>query len=234
MDMQARPLTGLPGNAPHGCTGLKKAFILASAGLLAGIMSLAAQERQPPEVPSAPSQAKHTIARELTFPGVPRFGEVTPTLYRGGQPNQEGFSNLAGMGINIVVDLRGSRVSERRLVTGLGMRYVPLHWQCFSPRDEHFAQFLTLLRENPGKKVFVHCRVGNDRTGMDIAAYRMAEQGWTAEEARKEMEAFGVNWFHRRICPGLSSYEKQFPERFKTKAAFRSLRSGRDAPEPKP
>jgi tyrosine-protein phosphatase SIW14 len=234
MNMQAKPLTGLPGNNPHGLTGLKKAFILASAGLLAAAMSLAAQERQPPEVPSAPAQAEHTIARQSTLPGVPRFGEVTPTLYRGGQPNQEGFGNLAAMGINIVVDLRGSRESERRLVTGLGMRYVPMHWQCFSPRDEHFAQFLTLLRENPGKKVFVHCRVGDDRTGMDIAAYRMAEQGWTAEEARKEMEAFGVNWFHRTICLGLSSYEQHFPERFKTKEAFRSLRSGAGAPEPKP
>jgi hypothetical protein len=114
------------------------------------------------------------------------------------------------------------------------MRYVPLHWQCFSPRDEHFAQFLTLLRENPGKKVFVHCRVGDDRTGMDIAAYRIAEQGWTAEEARKEMEAYGVNWFHKAICFPLSSYEKEFPERFKTSAAFESLRSGKQAPEPRP
>ena len=235
MKVQARPLTGLLENAPHDYTALKKAFRLVSAvALLAGTMSLAAQEQQQPEVPSAPSAANHAMARRLTLPGVPRFGEVTPTLYRGGQPTKEGFSNLAGMGINIVVDLRGSRESERRLVTGLGMRYVSLHWQCFSPRDEHFAQFLTLLRVNPGKKVFVHCRVGDDRTGMDVAAYRMAEQGWTAEQARKEMEAYGVDWFHRTICPRLSSYEKNFPERFKTSAAFRSLRSGKDAPEPQP
>jgi hypothetical protein len=31
----------------------------------------------------------------------------------------------------------------------------------------------------------------HDRTGRMIAAYRMAEQGWTAEEAKKEMEAYG-------------------------------------------
>jgi hypothetical protein len=185
MEMQVQPLTGPRRNVPRDCTGLKRAFRLVFAvALLAGTMFLPAQE--PPDVPSAPSEAKHTIARKLTLPGVPRFGEVTPTLYRGGQPTQKGFSNLAKMGIDIVVDLRGSRDSERRIVTRLGMRYVPLHWQCFSPRDEHFAQFLTLLRENPGKKVFVHCRVGNDRTGMDIAAYRIAEQGWTAEEASKE------------------------------------------------
>jgi tyrosine-protein phosphatase SIW14 len=233
MDVQAQPLTGLPGNAPLAYTSLKKVFSLVSVvALLAGTISLAAQEQQPPEVTSAPSVAKQ--ARKLTLPGVPRFGEVTPTLYRGGQPSKEGFDNLAGMGINIVVDLRGSRESERRLVAGLGMRYIALPWQCFSPHDENFAQFLTLLRENPGKKVFVHCRVGDDRTGMDIADYRIAEQGWTAEEARKEMEAYGVNWFHKAICFPLSSYEKEFPERFKTSTAFQSLRSGKQAPEPQP
>jgi protein tyrosine phosphatase (PTP) superfamily phosphohydrolase (DUF442 family) len=232
-EMPGQTLTSPLRNVPHNYTGLKKACRLASAALLAATMSLAAQKPQH-GVPSVPAEAKHTIARKLTVPGIPRFGEVTPTLYRGGQPTQEGFNNLAEMGIDIVVDLRGSRESERRLVTSLGMRYVPLHWQCYSPHDEDFAQFLTLLRENPGKKVFVHCRVGDDRTGMDIAAYRIAEQGWTAEEARKEMEAYGVNWFHKAICFPLSSYEKEFPERFKTSAAFESLRSGKQAPEPRP
>jgi tyrosine-protein phosphatase SIW14 len=188
-------------------------------------MCLGAQAQQPPNTRSSPSAAKHNLASKLTLPGVARFGEVTSTLYRGAQPTKEGFSNLAQMGINIVVDLRGSRDSERQLVSGLGMRYVALPWRCFSPRDEHFAQFLTLLRENPGKKLFVHCRIGDDRTGMDVAAYRIAEQGWTAEEAKREMEAYGVNWFHRLICPGLSSYLDKFPERFRTSPAFQGLRS---------
>jgi len=199
--------------------------------LVAASMHLAAQT--PPSCSPLP-EAKHAAAPKLKLPGVAQFGQVTPTLYRGAQPTKEGFANLAKLGINIVVDLRGSRASERQLVTGLGMKYVPLPWRCFSPHDEHFAQFLSLLRDNPDKKVFVHCRVGDDRTGMDIAAYRMAEQGWTAEEARNEMVVFGVNWFHRTICPGLASYEKQFPERFKTSPAFQDLRSDKHAPQPKP
>jgi protein tyrosine/serine phosphatase len=155
-------------------------------------------------------------------------------LYRGAQPSEEGFANLGKLGINIVVDLRGSRASERRLVTGLGMKYVAIPWHCFGPRDEHFAKFLKLLRDNPGKKVFVHCRLGDDRTGMEIAAYRMAEQGWTAEEARREMEVFGVNWFHRSICPRLGRYEESFPKRFKSSPEFRELRPGGDTVPPKP
>lgn len=194
--------------------------------IFAGAISLGAQKQDGFSARSVRAGANHAIARKLTVHGVPDFGEVTPKLYRGGQPTKEGFRNLRKMGIAIVVDLRGSRDGERRLVTDLGMRYVPLSWRCYHPRDEAFARFLMLIRENTGKKIFVHCRVGDDRTGMNIAAYRMAEQEWTPEEAKKEMEAYGVNWFHRRICPGLTSYEEKFPERFKTSPAFEKLREG--------
>lgn len=132
---------------------------------------------------------------------------------------------LADQGIKIVVDLRGDRAGERKLVNSLGMEYVSLYWFCWRPRDEIFARFLTLLRNNPGKKIFVHCRVGDDRTGMMIAAYRMAEEGWSAEKAEREMEKFGYNFSHRRlICPPLLRYEQEFPQRFKTNPAFKSLR----------
>lgn len=156
---------------------------------------------------------------------IPDFGEVTPTLYRGGQPKKQGFETLAKSGIQIVVDLRGDRESEREEVTRLGMQYVPMHWQCSSPRDKIFAAFITLIRTNPRKKIFVHCRVGDDRTGMMVAAYRMAEQGWSAEKAENEMVDFGFNFVHRHlICPGLESYEKDFPNRFATRPEFEKLR----------
>jgi tyrosine-protein phosphatase SIW14 len=218
-------------HARYGYNRLVSAFRVACLCALVAGQYVAAQT---PSSCSMTADTHHTSAPKLKLQGVPQFGQVTPTLYRGAQPTKEGLANLAKLGINIVVDLRGSRASERQVVTELGMKYVPLPWRCFSPHDEHFAQFLTLLRENPDKKIFVHCRVGDDRTGMDIAAYRMAEQGWTAEEARKEMVDFGVNWFHSTICPGLASYEKQFPEHFKASPAFKDLRSDKRASQPKP
>jgi tyrosine-protein phosphatase SIW14 len=169
--------------------------------------------------------SKQSSADKSMRKNLPNFGEATTTLYRGGQPSREGFRTLAKMGISIVVDLRGNREGERKIVTSLGMEYVPMPWFCSRPKDKTFAQFLTLLRNNPGKKVFVHCRVGDDRTGMMIASYRMAEEGWSAEKAEKEMEKFGFNFAHRRlICTGLLPYEEKFPRRFKTKPAFRDLR----------
>ncbi|MDP9161207.1 MAG: tyrosine-protein phosphatase [Acidobacteriota bacterium] len=171
--------------------------------------------------------SESTLKPRASIQGIPRFGEVTPFLYRGGQPTESGFEALAKMGIDIVVDTRGSRRDERNIVTKLGMRYAPIPWHCPFPKNKTFARFLALLRENPGKKVFVHCRLGNDRTGMMIASYRMAEQGWTAKRAKKEMQAYGFSATHHLICPGLSGYEEDFPEKFEKSRDFQSLRTSR-------
>jgi len=198
---------------------------------MAGLVSPVAEAQS--QTCSERPEHKVTFGTRPKIEGVPNFGKVTDTLYRGAQPTNDGFANLSKLGINIVVDLRGS-AGERGIVTKLGMKYVALPWHCFNPKDEQFAKFLTLVRENPGQKVFVHCRLGDDRTGMEIAAYRMAEQGWSAQEARREMVAFGANWFHRAICPELGPYAKDFPEHFKTGKAFEKLRENHDNAQPKP
>jgi len=174
---------------------------------------------------------ERTIARKLAVPGVPNLGEVNSTLYRGAQPTQEGFQKLVEMGVSIVVDLRErGRGAERQQVIKLGMRFVTIPWNCFHPEDTDMARFLRVVRHNRGKKVFVHCQTGDDRTGMMIAAYRMAEEGWTAKEAMNEMEAYGFTSSHHVICPRLTSYEASFPKRFKTSPAFRDLRHSTHLP----
>ena len=199
-------------------------YLRISALLVAGLCA-AMNVPQTASPPVSTPTKEHSFGRRLTIEGVPNAGQVTANLYRGGQPTTTGFEVLANMGINIVVDLRGSRESESERVAKLGMRYVSIPWHCPFPKDETFARFLILLRQNPGKKVFVHCRLGDDRTGMMVAAYRMAEQNWTAAEAKKEMEAFGFSRPHHLICPSLSSYEESFPQRFNSDPGFDGLRA---------
>jgi len=156
--------------------------------------------------------------------GLPNFGEVTPNLYRGGQPGVDGLETLQKMGIGIVVDMRsGPNQSEKTAVTKLGMEYVSIPWHCPFPTDDPFVRFLKVIDENRGKKIFVHCRLGDDRTGMAIASYRMAYEGWSAGEAMKEMELFGFGGVHRAICPGLAPYEKRFPRHLETNPAFKGV-----------
>ncbi|MGA2352849.1 MAG: dual specificity protein phosphatase family protein [Terriglobales bacterium] len=180
---------------------------------------------QQPQLVNSAGHSGRTYGERRTVRGISDFGEVTPRLFRGGQPNHAGFRALAKMGIGIVVDTRGNRSkTEGKEVRRLGMRYVAIPWHCPFPRDETFAKFLRLMRENPDAKVFVHCRLGDDRTGMMIAAYRMADEDWTADEAMREMRKFGFTETHHLICPTLADYEEHFPEHLKTNPVFRGVR----------
>jgi len=171
---------------------------------------------------AAPASATaHAPATRSQVTGISNFAKVTPFLYRGSQPHGTGFQELQKMGVDIVVDLRLTGIEkEKAQVTKLGMGYVSIPWHCLFPKDESFARFLKLVRDNPKKKVFVHCRYGDDRTGMAIAAYRMAVEGWTAAEARNEMNKFG---FHKLACAALVGYEKNFPQRLKKDPALQGL-----------
>lgn len=178
--------------------------------------------------PDDSSLADRLPARKLMYPGLPNFGEVTPTLYRGAQPSPQGFEQLRRMGISIVIDAReGSREDERKLVAKLGMKYVQIPWHCPYPKDSVMAKFLTVIRDNPGRRVFVHCKTGDDRTGLMIAVWRMVEQGWTTEQAREEMQIYGFTFSHHFICPGLAAYEAAFPQRYRTSPVFAQLRRDR-------
>jgi protein tyrosine phosphatase (PTP) superfamily phosphohydrolase (DUF442 family) len=158
------------------------------------------------------------------YVGLPNFAEVSPNLFRGGQPGVDGLEALKKMGVGIIVDMRGSKSPHEEIaVRKLGMQYLAIPWHCPFPSDAIFARFLRVIHDNPKKKIFVHCRLGDDRTGMAIAAYRMAEEGWSAEEALDEMEEFGFTGPHHVICPTLQLYERHFPEHFKNNPIFEGL-----------
>jgi protein tyrosine phosphatase (PTP) superfamily phosphohydrolase (DUF442 family) len=174
--------------------------------------------------PTPTGNPLHPMGSRLTVAGIPRFAQVTPNLYRGGQPGADGLGALEKMGVGVVIDLRGGHSKvEDAAVTKLGMQYISISSHCPFPTDKPWARFLAVMRENEGKKVFVHCRLGDDRTGIAVALYRISEQGWTADEALAEMKRFGFSPVHHLICPGLTSYVKSFPERLKSSPAFREL-----------
>jgi tyrosine-protein phosphatase SIW14 len=190
------------------------------SGITAGMGGVATQQ----STPDTQSPAVRAIGHRLQEKGVPNFGEVTPTLYRGGLLNPTGIKALKKLGMNVIIDTHAHDETEEKIVESLGMKYVAIPWHCPWPHDKVFAQFLQVLHENKGKKIFVHCRLGDDRTGMMVAAYRMAEEGWTADEAMREMKSFGFSRSHHFLCPGLARYEKEFPKRLKEDPVFEGVR----------
>ena len=113
---------------------------------------------------------------------LPNFQKVDDHVYRGAQPTNNGFKDLAERGIKMVVDLRDigehSQADEQKAVTDLGMQYVSIPMQGMStPKDKQIAAVLALLNDVRSGPVFVHCRRGADRTGTVIALYRMVHDG---------------------------------------------------------
>lgn len=126
-------------------------------------------------------------------PGVHNFHQVNEHVYRGAQPNRDGFAALARLGIRTVIDLRGEK-SERSVVEGAGMRYVRLAWSGYkAPADDQISTVLSLMNDNAAWPVFVHCRRGADRTGTAIACYRIAHDHWTNQQALQEAKTFGMS-----------------------------------------
>lgn len=192
---------------------------------LCSVLAITACLQAPPAPAGRDSALPATVTgvQQLRLKGVPKFAEVTPTLYRGGQPSPEGFANLARFGIKIIVD-NGRSEKNRKLAEKLGMRYISISWICLFPKDAIFARFLKVVEDNPDKKIFVHCRFGDARTGMMIAAYRMKVQGWTADEALHEMQSYGFKGPRTLVCPGLKGYEKSFPRRLREDPVLQNVR----------
>jgi len=89
------------------------------------------------------------------------------------------LAELKKLGITTVVDLRREDPDtiawERRQADSLGLRFVHIPVSGWSPpTDEQVVQFLSLFHNDPKEKIFVHCRFGDDRTGVFVATYRMA------------------------------------------------------------
>jgi protein tyrosine/serine phosphatase len=185
---------------------LLAALALQAAPIALAVRTPAGQSTLPATAPPAPPPAAR--ARDA---GLPNFGVVSAQLYRGAQPEERGFAELARLGVGIVVNLRHERdriARERTLVESLGMRYVSIPWRGHdNPNTAQVAQFLRLLQDNPQQKVFVHCQRGAERTGVMVACYRIRREQWTPERAQAEMEAFG---FRRRFSH-LTRFVQEFP-----------------------
>jgi tyrosine-protein phosphatase SIW14 len=126
------------------------------------------------------------------------------------------------------VDLRaedgGKAEWERQQAEKLGMRFVRIPIAGFAaPTNEEVAQFLSLFRDSQ-QKVFVHCLLGEDRTGVFIATYRMSVQKWPVPQAMREMNTFGFNGFWH---PAMKSFVRDFPARLSSAPAFASLQDGK-------
>jgi len=160
---------------------LRRGAILGLALLTCGLAAgHAARAGEPP------AARPGTWAQPIQLAGAPNLHRVTDGLYRGAQPTAEGFRALRKLGVKTVVNLRLMH-SDRELIEGAGLDYVHIPMGAWRVREAHVLDFLALATDPARQPVFFHCQHGADRTGTMAAFYRLVVQGWTKDEALREM-----------------------------------------------
>lgn len=142
---------------------------------------------------AAPSRPD-TWAVPVHLPGVENLHKVNDSLYRSRQPTAQGMRSLAdSLHIGTVINLRAFH-DDHKLLAGTGMRLEEIDIKTWHIEDEDVIRALRIIRWNGQGPYLVHCLHGADRTGTINAMYRMVFQGWTREEAMREMREGGYGY----------------------------------------
>lgn len=184
--------------------GFRAPQLLELARLQAWTFKPALLQASAPTLPNQPNR-KASWARPIHRPGLKNLHRVNSSLYRGAQPEEPGFKELQAMGIRTIINLRGFH-SDEPMLAGLPLRQEHISFKTWHPEDEDVVRFLKIVGNPKRGPFFVHCLHGSDRTGMMLAIYRVAIQGWSKEEAIAEMTTGGFG-FHS-IWQNLVNYLK--------------------------
>jgi protein-tyrosine phosphatase len=140
--------------------------------------------------------------RERVFPK--NLAQVEPWLYRSGQIRGNLIEDtLRDLDIDLIVDLGvdlGDRdpaqLAEKRAAQKLGIEIRRYAMQGNGIGEvEAYAEAIRQITNagRDGKRVLVHCRAGDRRTGGVLAAYKLLVRRDSAAEAFAELERFRQN-----------------------------------------
>ena len=145
-------------------------FVLAGTALLSGIAS--ANER--PADWAQPVDKSFNLYR------------LSPTLYRSALPDSDDLPLLHTLGMRTVVSL--IKDDDRQWADGAALTTVSFPTHADRVDDADVIHVLNMLQSAQLQgPVLLHCKHGRDRTGLFIAMYRSVIQGWSKDEALREM-----------------------------------------------
>jgi len=148
---------------------------------------------------------------------IKNFGQMDDRFFRGGQPKQDEYQELAALGIRTVIDLQDDPTSyEKQSVEALGMKYVniPMSDSRY-PESAKIDQFLKLVDDPSTGKFYVHCAGGRHRTGVMGAVYRFNHYNWNYDQVYAEMKKydFYTRWGHGDMKKFVQDYSTTFQNR---------------------
>jgi len=144
---------------------------------------------------------------------IKNFGQMDDRFFRGGQPKENDYGQLAALGIKTVIDLQDNPTDyEKQKVEALGMKYVniPMSDKDY-PETGKIDEFLKLVDDPATGKFYVHCAGGRHRTGVVGAVYRFTHDKWNLDQALAEMDQyeFGTGYGHGKQRDFVREYFQQ-------------------------
>ncbi len=169
-----------------------------TVAILAALLAIPLRAEDRPANWAAPVQAE----------GLPNLHKVSDALYRSAQPTEAGMLNARKLGVRTVVSLRSFH-SDRDEIGKSGLGYERLAMKTWHPEEEDVVKFLKIATDPKKAPVLVHCQHGSDRTGTLCAIYRIVVQGWTKEDALREMKdgEFGFHEVWKNLPPWIMALD---------------------------
>lgn len=176
-----------------------------------------------------------------------RLREVSPgQVYRSGQLTQVGFVDaVKRYGIRTIINLQSEHpdpdvpksffnretIKESEMCRQLGVKFVSIFPHTIprraltSQRPEAVDQFLKVLDDPVSypRPLLIHCKAGLHRTGIMVAIYRMEKEGWSRDEAIREMKA---NGFGEWGCTSANDYVYEYVLTYQPGIRAASWRNG--------
>ncbi len=170
-----------------------------TAALLVGLSLAAPAAAQ--TTAGAPKSAKTAPAVDLSRIKIDNFGQISQSYYRGAQPKKNDYADLAAIGVKTLINLTSddADANEEAMARSAGMKYVQIPMTTHAvPTAEELATFMKIAMDPASQPIYVHCVGGRHRTGVMTAVYRMTQDGWSADQAFKEMKKFkfGADYLH--------------------------------------
>ena len=157
---------------------------------------------------------QETSKADVSKVSIKNFGQMDDRFFRGGQPKQDEYPELAALGIRTVIDLQDDPTTyEKQSVEALGMKYIniPMSDKDY-PESAKIDQFLKLVNDPTTGKFYVHCAGGRHRTGVMGAVYRFNHYNWNYDQVYAEMKKydFYTRWGHGDMKKFVQDYAVSF------------------------
>ena len=138
------------------------------------------------------------------------FVKINDVISTSGQPSKEDFKMIKSDGFELVIDLapvdyeRYSIHDQPAVLKSLKLPYIHIPVDFKAPSTDDFEKFSTALKNNYGKKIWIHC-AANYRVTVFFSLWAEKNLGWTETQSNSLIDSIwksDPNWKMNEVWRG--------------------------------